>query len=188
VGIKQSWIAVKDRSQAELLEALGFTEAEPVNDFVDAPYVVRQQADGWVILAGHNRRFDVDRHLPKLTEGFVFACMIDEGVMVSFARAQQDGRPLWSVTHDPDVNLDGVTVEGTPPPELDDILARLRAQAEAEGDDEVDFLFDAPQDLSASICGYRPGEQAEGGWTEVRRVDQASDKRPGLLARLFGRR
>jgi len=108
--------------------------------------------------------------------------------MVSFARAQQDGRPLWSVTHDPDVNLDGVTVEGTPPPELDDILARLRAQAEAEGDDEVDFLFDAPQDLSASICGYRPGEQAERGWTEVRRVDQASDKRPGLLARLFGRR
>jgi hypothetical protein len=82
--------------------------------------------------------------------------------MVSEAYGFRDGLEVWSVLHDP--GRAGVThleVEGDPPSELTGIRDGL--VREQEGDAGVDYLFNAPLDLTKAVCGYRWDEmQPEG--------------------------
>jgi hypothetical protein len=49
-----------------------------------------------------------------------------------------------------------MAVAGRPPPHWSSIRARLTKQQKREdrGKREVDYLYDAPMELAASICGY----------------------------------
>lgn len=56
------------------------------------------------------------------------------------------------MTHDPDVALNGVALEGEPPAAVQDIRAALAAEWAA--DESVDYMFDVPVRLGQQLCGY----------------------------------
>jgi len=111
--------------------------------------------------------------------------------MVSEAAAFAGGAETWRVAHDPERGLEDLRVSGSPPASLktlhDVALAELRSK------DDADYVFDVPTQLAASVCGFEFG-RSEGEFTILKQVRKlkktkpAASERPGLFARLFGRR
>jgi hypothetical protein len=86
--------------------------------------------------------------------GVALGCEIEEHVMFSRLRAFRGGAAAWSVTHDPDVDVRGVAVEGDPPPPFADLRATLAAEQATDDSGEVDYMFDLPPRLGEQLCGY----------------------------------
>jgi hypothetical protein len=104
---------------------------------------------------------------------------MNEVVMVSRAVGLIDGLRSWSVGHDPEKTDEEVQVEGDPPAALSDIIHDLRLQQASDKSDLVDYMFDAPIELVAKICGYRPDEAAAIEWRALRNVADGPAMAPG---------
>jgi hypothetical protein len=63
------------------------------------------------------------------------------------------GRPATAVRAELEAR-ESLQVTGDPPAQLGPIRADLEAQQAAAGDDNVDFLFDAPMALAKQLVGY----------------------------------
>ena len=95
--------------------------------------------------------------------------------MYSAVHGAEDGIELWSVIHDAQQSLHHLSVSGDPPEEFLAIKGRLFGEQEKEdaGSAEVDFVFDIPIELAASITGFRhdlweiDGNRPE--WTVIER-------------------
>ncbi len=109
--------------------------------------------------------------------------------MFSVVRGYERGESVFAIEHDGgQQGVRHMETAGTLPAEWPAILDRLSRDQDAEdaGDNEVDFLFDAPLDLAKALCGYRHDEV----WPEGQEPDitsLAEKKSPGLIGRLFGK-
>ena len=162
MGLNLAWVGVQGGLRAAVLERLGLEEVGEASSEMGAKYACAETPDGWLIVVATDRKFDPKAALACLpSEALCVGCEMSETVMESTACAVRCGETLWSVVHDPAKDLTSLDVEGAPPPELAEIRARLEAEQAAEGTEEVDYIFDAPLQLAASVCGYRAG-QTEG--------------------------
>lgn len=97
--------------------------------------------------------------LERLSAGCeVVSCTLDDYSMYADVAAWQDGARVWSVVRDSPVNgeYDDLRIEGQLPLHLwDDIDELLAEQRTAEDRDEVDYLFDVPEQLGWSLTGFR---------------------------------
>ena len=116
--------------------------------------------------------------------GEAVGVQLEEHVMVSGIRVFADGAEVWSLRHDPERGLDHAFVMGAAPDWVQPMIERLRAQLAAEGgeDSEVDFVFDAPIEAGATLCGYRHDEPFAGedefpDFTELKLSEQAQHQR-----------
>lgn len=168
------WIALKGRRKAIVLEELGLEEVGEASDVMNAPFSCAKLASGWLIIAATDRSFDVEKALAAVSsDGFAVGCEMSETVMFSRALAFEGGRQLWAVTHDPDKDVGGVNVEGRPPAQVGDIRRGLEARQAADKTGGVDFIFDVPIELVASICGFRPDNGPAVEWTVLRKKQAA---------------
>jgi hypothetical protein len=168
VGLNLSWVGVQGGQKAAVLEQLGLEEIGEASGETAADYACAETPGGWLILAAKIGKFDLATTLTRLSsERLCVGCFFTEVAMGSEARASQNGEMLWSVTHDPDKGLTNLDVQGSPPPELAEIRARL--EAEQVSAEDVDYMFEAPMELAASVCGYRTGETEGLVWTLLRR-------------------
>jgi hypothetical protein len=184
MGARLNWLAVEHGHKAELLAQLGLVECGAADDERSAPLVCAEFPGGWVVLVAQDMGLDLDKALPLASEeGLALGCEIEERVMFSRLRAFRDGRPAWSVTHDPDVDPDGVVTRGEPPLALQTITAALAAEW---GEDAgVDYMFDAPVRLGRRLCGYSHDDAPPVTWTllEQRRRGRAPVAAPAPAAR-----
>jgi hypothetical protein len=92
-----------------------------------------------------------------------------EGVMFSAAYGYDRGNARWSVVHNAQEGISDLSVSGAPPTELERIRERLsKQQSDAGGDAaDVDYIFDIPVELAATVCGYRH-DQWKFDWGEPR--------------------
>lgn len=192
MSITVDWIALRAASQAEALERLGLEDTGETAEDWTSPISCVVNPAGWLIIAATDRKFDVEAAMEALSPpGLAMSCEMSEVVMYSRAIGYLDGRRIWTVTHDPDEDVEDVAVEGDPPVELSNILNNLKAQRET--DPEVDFVFDAPMELTAGLCGFRPDNDETQGWRILRRrggalaAKASSGRSGGWLSRLFGR-
>ena len=190
-----SWIAVRGMDRDTLCGRLGLEAAGEVDNEFGADYVLNDLADGWSVVLIHDRHFEIEPALAAASEGAeILGCEMSEITMVSSLRCYRDGAQLWAVVHDPDEDLDGVSVKGEPPPAFAAILRRRQEQQADVGHDNVDYIFDVPIDLSVSLCGFRADRCDEMTWTALNlpgrpsRDASPAEKRPSFLARLFGRK
>ncbi len=186
MGYNLSWIAMEGRSKASILDALGFEEDGDVSEPVNAPYALGELANGWCVLTATDRAFEFETALATASvAGFVVGCEMSETVMVSRACGYQGGRQIWSVTHDPDQDLYGVSVEGDAPAQLLEIRRRAEAAQAGEDTENVDYLFDVPIDLTVSTCGFRPDQPARADWRvlRLRRAQPGSGEPPAAPIR-----
>jgi hypothetical protein len=164
MSISISWVAVKGVSKDAVLEALGLVDSGDVEDPDDLPECAwTELPGGWQIVAATEFDCAEPEYLAALSAGgLAIGFQISEVVMVSTAYGYEDGREVWSVVHDPDVDVDDIEVTGNPPAQLAGIRAELKRLKAEDTEGGVDYVFDAPAALSAALCGYRPDETPEG--------------------------
>lgn len=115
------------------------------------------ESEGWLFVASTDPDFaSRERVSAASLGGRALGAYLEEHVMVSGAFGASEGRLTWSVEHDPGVGLDHLEVWGEPPATLSAIQAELLEQLRTKND--ADYLFDAPPQLAATVCGFDPNE------------------------------
>ncbi|WP_395670322.1 hypothetical protein [Phenylobacterium sp.] len=214
MGFSLSWIASKGVDRAAMLERLGLADAGEPEPAVPVPPPTKFAAfeqDGWLFVVSSSCGFASRERIAAVSQsGAAVGAYLEEHVMVSGAFAASDGRLLWSAQHDPEFGEEHLDVWGEPPSVLPGIKAKLLAAQ--EDDPEVDFMFDVPTELAATVCGFNPNSfDSEVDLVELKVVrrdllkmgDQPlasamkdpggrypvdPPRKRGLLARLFGAR
>lgn len=162
MGLSTTWIVTRT-DKASMLKALRLVETGEYEDSTLAPTAVAELPDGWVVV--HYSRMgqiDHDGIAAAFPRGEVLWGTSSETVMWSGAYGVQDGHQVWSVEHDPDKDLRGVSTTGSPPEPFRTVLDDFVRQQEEEGDDQVDFIFEVPMALTTALCGYDPTRQVGG--------------------------
>jgi hypothetical protein len=128
VGFSQSWVAVRGKSRAVVLETLGLTATGTREEIAESPLVGAALPDGWYLVVA-NRAGDAlmrEPMLARLSRGAeVVTCDVEEHVMVSVASGWRDGRRAWVVGHDGQESVEHLTAEGRTPPGFEAIRDRL---------------------------------------------------------------
>ncbi|MDB5441055.1 MAG: uncharacterized protein JWM33_3482 [Caulobacteraceae bacterium] len=185
MGLNQTWISVEAQHRERLLDHLGFEVADEAEHELAAEFTFAEHPDGWVIVVADQHGLTLDKTLRALSTscGFAVGCEIIETVTFSEARACRNGDLAWSVVYNPEENGRGLVTAGEPPPALGAIEARL--SAEQARDPSVAYLFDAPLDLAASICGRRVDEDQGLQWFALEKKGRGDRRavRKGVVAR-----
>lgn len=194
MGISNSWFAVRGVPIDEALAELGLERNREIgDDWPGRELAITPLPDDWIMVL--HPRIDGafgNEFVALSKKGPAVACSIEEHVMCQEARGYRDGAEVWRVVHDPNrgESLFHLEVSGAPPPQLDEIRARLETEQKAEGgeDANVDFISDVPLELAKSVCGFKHDDEWPEGFyfTTLRRSGAAPG--PGFFARLFGRR
>jgi len=182
MGYSLSWLAVKGKSPAAVCAALGLRTTGQREEFPEGDLCAAELPGGWyLIVSDHTERVASDAALQTLSAGGeLVTCFVEEHVMASAAAGWQDGRRLWSVTHDAQRGGDHLVAEGDLPPAYaairDRLLAKQREQDLAKppssrhrqrksGDFSqmrCDYLFSIPVELAQALTGYTHDEDILG--------------------------
>lgn len=160
MGYSIAWIAVAGKTKEEVLLALGLADTGEPDEANESPVSGAGLPGGAYLLFFNDVVHPATR--PELmarlsSEGTALGCQLAEHAMVSASFQYAHGEQAWEVMHDADLGIDHLDVTGTPPVQLAEPLARMRAAHErASGADaNVDYLFEVPILLAAAISGYR---------------------------------
>ena len=113
MGVRLNWLAVERGDKAALLARLGLVECGVASDEFASPVACAEFPDGWLVVVSQGMGLDLDDVLPAVSaDGLALGCEVEEHVMFSRLRAFRSGALAWAVTRDPDVDLDGVAIDG----------------------------------------------------------------------------
>ncbi|MFE9578135.1 hypothetical protein ACFYO1_17235 [Nocardia sp. NPDC006044] len=160
-----SWMAFRGKDFDEVCAELGLRRTGERVEYPRPHAVATELASGWliVVLTDDSSEFAEEEAkalaLERLSAGCeVVSCTLDNYSMYADVAGWRDGARVWSVVRDSPVNgeYDDLRVEGQLPPHLwDDLDELLAEQRGADDRDEVDYLFDAPEQLGWSLTGFR---------------------------------
>jgi hypothetical protein len=169
MSVNLDWIGVQGGDRTSILNRLGFEPIGEASSEMNPGYACVELPGDWLILVAQRRSFPFDKALGGLaTEAMVLSCEVYEVSMGSSVRALQNGKSIWSVSHDPDKGGAGLEIDGEPPLSFNAIRSALEAEQNKDDEDDVDYMFDAPVRLAHSVCGYNPG-QTHLNWTVLDR-------------------
>lgn len=184
MGVSQSCVAFRGRPAAAVHAELGLRAVGDASPH-DARYS-GAVVPGWYVVIVRGDRFLDPALLATLSRGCeAVACYVEEHVMVSHASGWADGRRLWAIDHDGCEARDGLQVTGEPPPQLGPIRDDLEARQRAAGDEDVDFLFDAPATLVKQLVGFHHFE--DDAVESYEALEELPPARRGFWTRLLGR-
>ena len=161
MGFSISWLAIRNKPAEVILSELGLRRTGKREVVPEMPVCGADLPGGWFLIWANACDY-VDRlPLQRLSSGAeIMTCIVEEHVMFSSASAWNDGRQIWSVSHNAQQGIGHLQVEGEPPPAFADIRERLMAEqrrAEAEARD-VDYIFDIPVEMARAMTGFRYDE------------------------------
>lgn len=211
MGLSLSFIATKG---ADPLSALGLSadgktsRAEPIPP--PARFITFDLGDWRFVVSDDHRFASRERVCAAAQGGVAVGLYLEEHVMISGAFGAEAGDLAWSVQHDPNHGMEHLETWGEPPAALEGIRDRLLAELRKL--DDADYIFSAPTELAASVCGLNVdefNEEVDLTVLSVTRKDlmkmqepalpsdagasraaasPSAPSRPGFLARLFGKR
>ena len=156
-----SWVAVRGRSRATVLDALGLAEIESAESGAESVSL----ADWHIVFKpdvdppGFLRYPEVLRPLSRGAE--VVAYYESSFGPSSSAVGYRDGQQIWGVHHDRDVSIDHLELEGDPPGGFADVLAHARVNQES-GSAEVDHFCEVPTEVARLATGFRANRVLRG--------------------------
>jgi hypothetical protein len=166
MGIAASWMSVGGLGKAEVLERLGIVEtadkiclAEQWFDRHSLGGVAELPCGRVLLVARYGDLFQPETAAKVSGGAELVMCAMEEHVMYSSAWGYADGQQLWSIDHNPNKNLDGVDVSGSPPTSLAAAIARAKRLDEEEGG--ADYFFSVPMDVAGEIGRYRADEDLD---------------------------
>lgn len=158
MGLSIAWVASRCLDLTGILDALGLEASGEPEGLCPVPAPARFAAfefDGWWFVVSEDHRFASRERVVAVSRGGeALGAYLEEHVMFSGAFGASDGVLIWSVQHDCNYGLGHLDVWGAPPLALEGIHKGLLEELENESG--ADYLFDAPIDLAASICGFNP--------------------------------
>src|SRR5436190_9557596 len=131
MGYSQSWLAVRGKPPAAVLETLGLRGTGAREEIAESSIVGAELPTSWyLVVAGRSgHRLMRDQTLQWLSAGCeVVTGDVEEHVMVSVATGWKDGRRVWSVTHDAQRDMEHLQTEGELPAAFTSIRDRLRSE------------------------------------------------------------
>jgi hypothetical protein len=165
-----SFIAIPDSRYLDTLRILEISESDiPAGD---TGFSGLRLSNDWNIIFAHrdNGTFSEEEILRSLSEQCeVLEALFIDSTMFSYAISWKNGEVNWAVVHDPSVSRNSLQVEGTPPPQFEDIRRRLIEEQSKE--DEItntcDYIYSIPIELVFAITGYNhEANNPEGDWVE----------------------
>jgi len=159
LGYSIAWLAAQGKAPESLFAELELRPTGKRGGYPDHPMVGAPLDGGWHLLVarGCDHRMISDQVLRTLSRGCrVIACSVEEHVMFSSAALWEDGRRVWSVSHQGDEELHHLAADGV----LPDFFAgvrdeRLATQASEGGDEaQVDYVFEIPLELARRMTGF----------------------------------
>lgn len=154
--VRASSIVVRGIARVEVLSQLGLSETGAVAFHGPSYMTSAELPGGWCVVSAEEfDRFEPGVAAALSDTGDVITGKLTDVAMFSEASLYSSGRAMWTVSRDVEKKRRDLLVTGEPPPVLAEIRGRLKA-AQAGETDEVDHLFDAPMELSAALCGFRP--------------------------------
>jgi hypothetical protein len=173
MGFNMSWIFVDGIDAETLYKALDLAPTGDVPDEYDlgtsrVPLAGATVKSGWcAVFAKYALVLDAATgtnpprlaNLPAKSRSII--CVVLEGAMISYAGLWQGGRYTWQIRHDSSQGVEHLETSGDLPPAfagLRDISISKRREREERrqrGELGVDYLFDVPIVMAATMTGYR---------------------------------
>ena len=182
MGFNGRWIAVKDRSVADLSTLIGFevVDGSAINHPVEVTHSAGE-ARGWglVILTDWEERLLDEKLLRQLSSDTrLVACLVSEGMMYASSEFWASGQRVWRIAHDGQTgDLSHLDVEGERLPKS---LEGHRAKAIAAQADEadVDHMFDVPFYAAREMTGFKHDDEPPKGarFHEIRLPQKKAEK------------
>jgi hypothetical protein len=154
MGYGISWVALRDRKENMLLDALGFEKTGETEDTPDSEWSTTRVGD-WTVVWSNRFQPKQFHHVRLLLKGEVIICDVEEHIMYSSVVAFKDGDLSWRVVHNAQQTNDHLSIEGSPPESLPKIQTEQSAQV---SQDEADHIFDIPIRLAQELVGFRYDE------------------------------
>jgi hypothetical protein len=153
MGYSLSWLAVRGKPMAKVLEELALRGTGRRDEVADAPMVGAELPGGWTVaLVNDGDDFVQEELAIRLSAGCeVITCLVEEHVMQSSAFAWKNGENVWAAVHDAqNGGAKHLEAEGDFPAAFSAIR-------------EQDHMFDAPIDLAKAVTGFRHDQALPGG-------------------------
>jgi Family of unknown function (DUF6461) len=181
MGYSIAWLAAQGKPPQSLLAEIDLRPTGKAGEFADHPVVGAALEDGWYLLVaqGCDHRMISDRVLKTLSRGCrVIACSVEEHVMFSAAWLWEDGKCVWSVSHQGDEKTHDLSADGVLPEFFAGVRDELLARQAAEGgeDAEVDYVFEIPLELARRISGFKHDSSASAAIDHFEVLDPAPAK------------
>ncbi|MCR5859081.1 hypothetical protein [Mesorhizobium sp. J428] len=159
MGSMISWIAFKDMSVTEAAVAFGLTLSGQSGEVFDYDVSATRSGD-WSIVVFNDINLDLaaETELARLSRrGDILVVHVNETTMMQTSEQWRNGRQVWSVWHDAQIDPRHLEEEGNLPPAYDGIERRRMAEQDEEdaGDASVDFVSEIPLDLAEDVTRFR---------------------------------
>lgn len=195
MGFSLSWLAVKGKPPQEVREVLGFRPTGKRESIPEAPISAVEMPSGWyLIVCQHTECVASDALLQNLSAGCELVTgFVEEHVMACSATGWKDGKKLWAVTHDSQIDRQHLEVIGEPPQQFAEIRTHFVAKdkEEVEGENICDYLFEIPVEIAHAVTGYRHDyriPELDGDVFEVLKGRvPADEKKRSWFQKIFGR-
>lgn len=158
MGHRISWVAVRGLDRETLLDRMKLAETGRPDEANEADISWATLPNGWTLVYSNDSRDAADDRLADLSQGAtVIGAEINETVMYSRLACHEDGRRVWSVTHDSDKGRYNLDTVGEMPAVYEEVRALLFKEQEDDGGEEsdTDYIFDVPVELAERLTGYR---------------------------------
>lgn len=182
MGFHGCWLAAKDIDDDFLAGIIGLSLTdEEISHPFEAPHCFGHLPNGWTlcVLSNWEERLVQPDLLSKVSYSTeVMACLVEESSMICSAQLWSNGRKVWEVTHNAQIDVNHLEFEGVPASALLETY-RKQAIASRESDEEVDFMFDVPLTLARDITGFKHDDELPEG-AQLVRIDLASEDTSNL--------
>lgn len=158
MGFRISWVGFEDLDRRSCLNLIGMTDTGEPDEATEAPFSMATLPTGWTILFANDFDYASDKRLAQLSGRCrVVGCQVQETVMYCRAAGYNQGKLVWSATHDSSKGLLHLETVGTLPGQFAEIERQLRAEQEENGgeDADTDYIFDIPTATTAALTGYK---------------------------------
>ena len=156
MGFSSSWLAVRGKSSKDVLADLGLVETSSREWMPESEIVSTTPSSGWfVVFFNEVSPEALKPEALKLisSNAELVTCQIEEHAMVSAASEWRNAKELWYVAHDAEDGLTNLDSSGELPTGFADIRDRQERKRQTTRD--VDYVFEVPIELAASIVGFR---------------------------------
>ena len=150
-----SWITYHAVNKSEILRIAGLRDTGLVAEVPEEPVNLAVLPTGWTVVYWNDSTYTL-KHIDALTSNHAaLSVIIQSYVPLSIAEFHVRSKQYWSVAHYGNKGRDNLEIEGKPPPELSGIRASNGLKQGGEGTANIDYTFEVPIELAATVCGFR---------------------------------
>jgi hypothetical protein len=166
MGFAISWVAVSGKEPQRVLEELGLSRTGEKEEFPESQFTCAPLPSSWFLVFANSFDSPItsEKTLGSLsTDCKLISCQIEEHVMFSSITCYSNGSQTWRIEHDAQQGIYHLSTIGSPPAQLDEIHAKLKAEQDNAGGTgaDVDYIFDVPVAVAQAITSYRHDRDIE---------------------------